>query len=98
MASWLKSAPAAQFLFEHCDFALGFRVGGGFIVFAIVDRRIGVRRDHDLRDVILRLGDIELCAIFLVEVGDVLIGDRNFGDDFAIETASEPRAGGGCRS
>jgi hypothetical protein len=38
-----------------------------------------------LRDAILRLGDVELRLVRVVEVGDVLIGDADFGDDFAIQ-------------
>jgi hypothetical protein len=38
-----------------------------------------------LRDAILRLSDVELRLIRVVEVGDVLIGDTDFCDDFAIE-------------
>src|SRR6202030_369607 len=59
--------------------------GGGFVVLAIVDRRIRVAGHNDLRDVELRFGYVELRTIFLVEIRDVLIGDRNFRYDFAIE-------------
>jgi len=44
-----------------------------------------MRSDHDLRYVILRLGHIELRAIFVVEVIDILVRNRNFGDHFAIQ-------------
>ena len=54
-------------------------------LFAIADLRLFARSHDDLRDAILRLGDIELRFVRVVEVGDVLIGDADFGDDFAIQ-------------
>ena len=62
----------------------GFGIGGRLVVLAVVNGGIRMRRDHDLRDMILRLGDVELRAIFIVEVGHVLIGNGDFCDHFAV--------------
>ena len=43
------------------------------------------RSDDDLRDAVLRLRDVELVQIGVVEIDDVLIGDGNFRGDFAIQ-------------
>ena len=49
----------------HADFALRVSFVRGFVVFAIVHRRIGLRCNDDLRDMVLRLGHVELRAILL---------------------------------
>ena len=85
MASLREIRAAGDFLFEHARFAPASGSFMRFVVLAIVDAGIGLRRDDDLRDVILRLGDVKLRAILVVEVGDVLIGDGNLGDDFAVQ-------------
>ena len=76
---------AVEAIHQHFYFALRFGVVGRVVVFAIANLRFLARGDDDLRDAILRLGDVELRFVRVVELGDVLIGDGDFGDDFTIQ-------------
>ena len=44
-----------------------------------------MRRDHDLRDAVLRIGHVELRAVLVVEVGHVLVSHGDLGDHFVID-------------
>ena len=80
-----KVCSRAEPLREHRSLPAGFRLVCRFVVLAVVDRGVGTRRNDDLCQVVLRFHEVELAAIRAVEVGDVLIRDRNLRDDLTVQ-------------
>ncbi len=80
-----KIGAGVQFLLEDAGFLAGFGFGSSLVVLAIVHGRIGVRGDDDLGDAVLGFSHVELRAILVIKVGDVLVGDGDFREDFAVK-------------
>ena len=74
---------AVEAIGDHLDFLarLGFVLR---LVVLVVRLRVGRRRHHDLGQVILRFDQIEFAFVRVVVVGDVLVGDVDFGRDFFV--------------
>ena len=70
---------------QRADLLLGLSVRFGIAVLAIADLRILHRGHQNLRQVVLRLSDIELRGIGFEEIAHVLIGDGDLGHHFAVD-------------
>ena len=75
---------AVEAVHQHFYFAADFGFVRGIVVFAIADDGFLAGGYDDLRDAVLRLGDVELLLVRRVEIGNVLIADADFRDDFAV--------------
>ncbi len=80
-----KIGAVAKLLQERGGLAASFHVRRGVIILAIVKLRIFLRRNHNLRQAVLRFRHVELGAVLIVEIGNVLIADGDLGHHFTID-------------